>query len=67
MMEVKKTVLFTFCKAPKTCKQCSDKQETFSKKEETLILYQHQKSCLCVASSCTFYGDFLKTGDLGCI
>ena len=42
MMEVKKTVLFTFFKAPKRhVNNAADKQENFSKKEETLIFYQH--------------------------
>ena len=64
MMEVKKTVLLTFFKAPKRhVNNAADKQENFSKREETLIFYQHQMSCLCVAA--TFYGDFLKTGDSG--
>jgi len=58
-MEVKKTVLFTFFKAPKIhVNSAADKQENFSRKEETLIFYQHQKSCLRVTS--TFYGDLLK-------
>ena len=41
----------------------ADKQENVSRSEETLIFYRHQMSCLCV--TCTFYGDFLKTGDFG--
>ena len=66
MMEVKKTVLFTFFKAPKRhVNNAADKQENFSKNEETLIFYPHQKSCWCVVS--IFYGNFLEMGHLGWI
>ena len=59
MMEVKKTVLFTFFKAPKShVNNAADKQENFSKNEETLIFLSAPKVMFmcCVAS--TFYGNF---------
>ena len=62
MMEVKKTILFTLFKAPhRHVNNTPDKQENFSKREETLIFYQHQKSSLCGAS--TFYGDLFENGE----
>ena len=69
-MEVKKTFFKHFLKLPEnvtgprgTTHNAADKQVNLSKKEETLIFYQHQKSC--VASP--FYGKFLKMGDFGWI
>ena len=64
-MEVNKTVMFTFFKAPKIhVNNAADKQENISKKEETLILYQNQisKCHVCIAS--IFYG-ILEMGDFG--
>ena len=49
MMEVKKTVLFTVFKAPKRhINNTADKRENISKREETLIFYQHQMSYIYV-------------------
>lgn len=62
-MEVKKTFFKHFLKLPENVNNAADKQVNLSKKEETLIFYQHQKSC--VASP--FYGKFLKMGDFGWI
>ena len=65
-MEVKEIVLFTFSKDPKRhVNYAADKEENVSKREETPIFYQHQTSCLYVAS--TFCGDFVNTGDFGWI
>ena len=56
MMEVKKTVLLTFFTAPtRHVNNAADKQENISKREDTLIFYQRQMSCLCVASACYKY------------
>ena len=37
--------LFTFSKPPRHVNNAADKQENVSKREETLIFYQHQMSC----------------------
>ena len=56
MMEVKKTILFTFFKAPKRhVNNIADKQENVSKREVTHLL-SAAMSCLFMAS--TFYDDF---------
>ena len=46
-------------KAPKRhVNNTADKEENFSKREETLIFYQHQMPCLCIAT--IFYNDFFE-------
>ena len=53
-------------KAPKRhVNNAADKQENFSKREETPIFYRHQMPCLYTCIASTFYSYFLKTGDFG--
>ena len=66
VMEVKKTVWFTFFKAPKRhAHNTAGKQELQQQQKENHHLISALKVSLCAAS--TFYGNFFKKGDFGWI